>query len=95
MEFINSFSVLKWFQTFPILTACSIAALLYLGILFAHYYVWTPFKLYVAAQILPGVDFRNHGEWAVITGATDGIGESGFGFGLASLQPLFNLDIKY
>ena len=80
-EFIKSFSVLKWFETFPILTAFSIAALLYLGIFFAHYYVWTPFKLYVAAQMLPGVDFRNHGEWAVITGATDGSGESGFGFG--------------
>mgnify|MGYP001804019881 CR=1 FL=1 len=85
MEFNNSFSVLKWFEIFTILNACSIAALLYLGILFAHYYVWTPFKLYVAAQMLPGVDFRNHGEWAVITGATDGIGEFGFGSGTSTI----------
>ena len=32
--------------------------------------------------MLPGVDFRNHGEWAVMTGATDGIGESVHSFHL-------------
>ncbi|XP_067929650.1 very-long-chain 3-oxoacyl-CoA reductase-like [Watersipora subatra] len=38
--------------------------------------VWTPFKLYVLAQCLPGVDLRKHGQWAVVTGATNGIGKS-------------------
>lgn len=37
--------------------------------------VYTPFKLYFLAQYLPGVDLRKLGEWAVVTGATDGIGE--------------------
>ena len=32
--------------------------------------------------MLPGVDFRNHGKWAVMTGATDGIGESVHSFHL-------------
>lgn len=37
--------------------------------------VWIPFKLYVLAQYLPGIDLRAKGCWAVVTGATDGIGE--------------------
>jgi len=41
--------------------------------------VWTPFKLYFLAQVLPGVDLKKLGKWAVITGATGGIGESRLG----------------
>jgi len=37
---------------------------------------WTPFKLYFLAQYLPGLDLRKMGRWAVVTGATDGIGKS-------------------
>jgi len=37
---------------------------------------WTPFRLYFLAQYLPGLDLRKMGRWAVVTGATDGIGES-------------------
>ena len=37
--------------------------------------VYTPFKLYFLAQVLPGVDLKKLGRWAVITGATDGIGK--------------------
>ncbi|KAF6017346.1 HSD17B12 [Bugula neritina] len=37
--------------------------------------VWTPFKLYFLAQVLPGVDLKKLGKWAVITGATGGIGK--------------------
>lgn len=39
-----------------------------------HHLFWTPIKLYVLAQIWSGCALKDHGEWAVVTGATDGIG---------------------
>lgn len=47
----------------------------YVALTFLMEYVWMPFKLYVLAQILPGIDLREQGKWAVITGATKGIGK--------------------
>ena len=35
---------------------------------------WTTFMLFTLALVLPGVDLKKHGKWAVVTGATDGIG---------------------
>ena len=57
-----------------VLELCGLASLAYIAGSFARHYVWTPFKLYAIAQMLPGVDLNKHGEWAVVTGATDGIG---------------------
>ena len=37
--------------------------------------IYTPFKLYLLAQVLPGVDITKLGRWAVVTGGTDGIGK--------------------
>lgn len=58
-----------------ILAATGIATLSYFALSYSHRYIWTPFKLYYLAQVLPGVNLMSHGEWAVVTGATDGIGE--------------------
>lgn len=39
--------------------------------------VWTPFRLYFLTKYLPpAVKLREIGRWAVITGATDGVGEN-------------------
>lgn len=57
------------------LSATGLATLSYLALSYGHRYIWTPFKLYGIAQVLPGVDLKSQGEWAVVTGATDGIGE--------------------
>lgn len=58
-----------------ILTAAGAAAVTYLSYSLFKKVVWTPFKLYALAQVLPGVDLKKQGEWAVITGATDGLGK--------------------
>ena len=56
------------------LTAAGAAAVTYLSYSMLQKLIWTPFKLYTLAQVLPGVDLKKHGKWAVVTGATDGIG---------------------
>ncbi|XP_067933656.1 very-long-chain 3-oxoacyl-CoA reductase-like [Watersipora subatra] len=51
------------------------AALLYLFTGVFRKTLYIPFKLYFLAKYLPGVDLQKLGRWAVITGATDGIGK--------------------
>ena len=64
-----------------IITECSyINILAYILLIWYSVYIinillYTPFKLYFLAQVLPGVDLNKLGRWAVITGATDGIGK--------------------
>ena len=63
------------------ITECSyINILAYILLIWYSLYIinillYTPFKLYFLAQVLPGVDLNKLGRWAVITGATDGIGK--------------------
>ena len=67
--------------TFPVeWSHCLLVIILaYYTVVFLHRYVWVPFKLYVVAQISPGYRLKDFGEWAVITGSTDGIGKLLYG----------------
>ena len=44
-------------------------------VLAAKAFLWTPFRLYVLAQISPPTQLKKFGRWGVVTGATDGIGK--------------------
>lgn len=55
-------------------TIAGYAALGYLSLSWCKQCVWAPFKLYVLAQLMPGVDLRECGQWAIITGASQGVG---------------------
>ena len=50
-------------------------SLLYCLVSFLKATIYTPFKLYLLAQVLPGIDIKKFGRWAVVTGATEGIGK--------------------
>ena len=68
-------------ETSPVSLA-GYGALGYLTNTCCRHCIWTPFKLYVLAQLLPGVNLASYGEWAIVTGASQGIGELRRKFGI-------------
>lgn len=58
-------------------SGCSLSTVaLVIGVfVVARKLLWNHFKVYIIAQIYPGLRLSEFGRWAVITGSTDGLGE--------------------
>ena len=67
-------ATIKWFYNISTLEKLCIAAGIYIFYAIAERFLWHPLKLYVLAQLLPPIDLQKHGRWAVVTGASDGLG---------------------
>ena len=67
--------LMPYIQGISPLQLAGYAAVSYVSMSFMRHFLWTPFKLYALAQMFP-VDLKKYGEWAVVTGATDGIGKN-------------------
>lgn len=74
MECLYTESI-EYIQSFSLLGVIGLVAVTYSLINIINTLLWTPFKLFLLARVLPGVDFRQLGKWAVVTGGSDGIGK--------------------
>ena len=79
---MDHFAVKNWLEFveaqtyFTTIKYACVFATTYLISSFIWHCVWTPFKLYGLAQIYGRVRLDRQGKWAVVTGASQGIGES-------------------